>query len=136
MHGSGQLRVDKAVDGWADENEVEKQAAMPRLTKLWRSPPYAQLVGIAMLAWGLASGHSYAYFILLRWVIFGVFIFLCVRACQLKLHGWVWTLGIAAAIYNPIIRVHLNRELWSEINIVTGGILALTVWVLRGKSLA
>ncbi len=86
-----------------------------------------------MLAWGLASGHPYGYFILLRWIICGIFIFLCVRAYQLKLVGWVWALGIAAAIYNPIVRVHMNRELWSEINVVTIGLLAVTVWVLRGK---
>ena len=106
---------------------------MTGLTALRRNPPIAQLVGIAMLAWGLTSGNPYAYFILLRWILCGIFIFLCVRAYHLRLSGWVWTLGIAAAIYNPVVRVHLNRELWSEINIITIGLLAVTVWVLRDR---
>lgn len=33
--------------------------------------------------------------------------------------GWTWALAITALIYNPIIRVHLTREIWSIINLAT-----------------
>lgn len=31
----------------------------------------------------------------------------------------MWLLGITALLYNPIFPVHLNRALWSVVNIVT-----------------
>jgi len=95
--------------------------------------PIAQITGIGMLIWALVPSNPYGYYVLLRWVICGIFIYLAVEAHGLKKSGWVWALGIAAAIYNPIIRVHLNRDVWSFVNLATILFLTITIWVLRKK---
>jgi hypothetical protein len=78
-----------------------------------------QVICIVMLLWALNPENPYAYYILLRWVCCGIFAYLAFQASEQKKQRWVWVLGITALFYNPIFRVHLNRELWSIVNVVT-----------------
>ena len=100
---------------------------------LKKSPPIPQIVGVAMLAWALVPTNLYSYYILLRIVLCGIFVFLAIKAHELKQVGWVWVLAITAVVYNPIVRVHLNREIWSIVNVATIGLLIATVFVLKEK---
>ena len=93
-----------------------------------------QVICIIMLLWALNPDNPYAYYILLRWVCCGIFAYLAFQAFEQKQQGWVWVLGITALIYNPIIPVHLNRELWSVMNVVTIVISGASVFALRNKN--
>jgi len=93
-----------------------------------------QLIATLMLLWALNPDNPYGYFILLRWVCCGVFAYLAVNAFGQDQQGWVWVLGITAAIYNPIIRVHLTRDVWSVVNVVTIGIAVASVLAMKFKS--
>lgn len=101
---------------------------------LKENPPIPQIVGVAMLAWALVPANPYGYYILLRIVLCGICVFLAVKAYELKQVGWVWVLAITAVVYNPIVRIHLNREIWSVVNLATIGLLVATVFALRKKS--
>ena len=101
---------------------------------LKKQPPIAQIVGVVMLAWALVPANPYGYYILLRIVLCGIFVFLAVKAHELKQVGWVWVLAIGAVVYNPIVPVHLNREIWSVVNLVTIALLIATVFALRKKT--
>lgn len=98
-----------------------------------RGFPIAQLIGIAMLGWALVPSNPYGYYVLLRIVVCGICAFLAFRAYEARLIGWAWTLGITAVICNPFARVHLNRPLWSAVNVVTIAMLAISIWVLRRR---
>ena len=93
-----------------------------------------QIIVILMLLWALNPDNPYGYYILLRWVLCGVFAYLAFQAFEREREGLVWVLGITALIYNPIIPVHLNRELWSIINVITIGIAIVPIFALREKS--
>lgn len=84
-----------------------------------------------MLLWALNPENPYGYYILLRWVCCGIFAYLAFRSFGQGRQGWVWVLGITAAVYNPIFRVHLTREIWSVVNVVTIGIAVASVFALR-----
>jgi hypothetical protein len=86
-----------------------------------------------MLLWALNPSNPYGYYILLRWVCCGIFAYLAIQALEHKKKGWVWVLGITALFYNPIFRVHLNRELWSIINVVTIGIAVSSIFAFKVK---
>jgi hypothetical protein len=86
-----------------------------------------------MLLWALYPGNPYAYYILLRWVCCAVFAYLAFQSLEQGKIGWVWIMGTTALIYNPILRVHLNRELWSVVNVVTIGIALTSIFTLREK---
>jgi hypothetical protein len=81
-----------------------------------------RLLIAVMLLWALNPSNPYAYYTLLRWVSFGVFGYLCVKAVGCDAVGWAWIFGITAGLYNPIFRVHLNRELWSLVNVATAAL--------------
>ena len=36
--------------------------------------------------------------------------------------GWVVALGTAALLYNPLLPIHLTREIWMVLNLVTAGL--------------
>lgn len=93
-----------------------------------------QVIVSVMLLWALNPDNPYGYYILLHWVLCGAFIYLAFQALEREKEGWVWVLGITALVYNPIIRIHLNREMWSIINVITIGIAVLSIFVLREKS--
>ncbi len=96
-----------------------------------RSPVLPQLVAIAMLLWALNPANPYGYYILLRIAVCAICLYLMFRAIELNNTPWMWILGITAVIYNPIIRIHLTREIWSVLNIATVVMLAITFRVLR-----
>jgi len=93
-----------------------------------------QTVASAMLLWALYPDNPYGYYILLRWVCCGIFAYLAVQALYQDKQGWVWVMGITALVYNPIFRVHLNRELWSIINVFTIGIAVVSIFAVRVKN--
>lgn len=85
-----------------------------------------------MLLVALNPGNPYGYYVLMRWVICGLFAFLAFQALKQNRKEWFWILGISAAIYNPFIRIHLGREIWSVVNIVTVGIVVTSIFKLKG----
>jgi len=84
-----------------------------------------------MLLWALNPENPYGYYILLRWVCCAAFTYLALKAHAQGKDGWVWVLGVMAVIYNPIIRIHLTREIWSVINIATLIPTVLSIYVVR-----
>lgn len=94
-----------------------------------------QVVAILMLLWALNPETPYGYYLLLRIIICGICAFLAFRALKIGNEIWVWILGVTAVIYNPIFRIHLTREIWTVVNIATVVMLAVTVGVLRKRSL-
>ena len=92
-----------------------------------------QLIVSLMLLWALNPNNPYGYYILLRWVCCGVFAYLAFQAFGAQMQAWVWVLGITAAIYNPIFPVHLTREIWPIVNVVTIGIAAASVLAVKMK---
>lgn len=87
-----------------------------------------------MLVWALNPENPYAYYILLRWVCCPVFAYLAFQALSYEKKGWVWILGVTAAIYNPIFIVHLNRVIWSVVNIATILIAIASIYLIIPNS--
>lgn len=86
-----------------------------------------------MLLWALYPGNPYGYYILLRWICCAAFAYLAVQALVQGKQGWVWVLGVSAVIYNPFIRIHLTRAIWSAVNIATIVVLGMSVASLRTR---
>lgn len=93
-----------------------------------------QIICIIMLLWALNPQNLYTYYTLLRWVCCGTFAYLAFQAFEQKKQGWVWILGITALLYNPFFKVHLNREIWSIVNVVTIGIALASIFAFKIKN--
>ena len=90
-----------------------------------------QAIAGVMLLWALNPENPYGYYILLRWVCCAAFTYLALKAHAQGKDGWVWVLGVMAVIYNPIIRIHLTREIWSAVNIFTLIISVSSIFAVR-----
>ena len=97
------------------------------MKKIW----IPQAIVIPMLLWALNPVNPYGYYILLRWVCCAVFVYLAIQAWNIEKQGWVWILGVTAAIYNPILRIHSTREMWSIVNLITIGLAVAFIFVLK-----
>ncbi|MEW6620151.1 MAG: DUF6804 family protein [bacterium] len=92
-----------------------------------------QVISSAMLLWALNPENPYGYYILLRWVCCAIFAYLAIQSLAQEKQGVVWVLGVTAVIYNPIIRVHLTREIWSVVNVATIVVAMVSIFVLKVK---
>lgn len=90
-----------------------------------------QSISAVMLLWALNPENPYGYYILLRWVCCAAFAYVALKALAQGKEGWVWVLGVTAVVYNPILRIHLTREIWSVINVVTILVGASSIVVLK-----
>jgi putative copper export protein len=90
-----------------------------------------QLIASLVLLWALNPENPYGYYILLRWVCCSILAYLAFQAFEQHHQGRVWVLGIMASVYNPIVRVHLTREIWSVVSVVTIGTAVASIFALR-----
>jgi len=93
-----------------------------------------RIVASGMLFWALA-GHPYEYFTLLRFVVCVVAAYCAVLANSQKNDQWTWTFGAIAILFNPIIPFHLNRQIWSVIDLAVGVVFAISIFLvpIRGR---
>lgn len=64
-----------------------------------------------------AAPLPYGYYILLRIVVCGFFIWAALVAYEKRSQYLPWVFGLLALLFNPIIKIHLPKELWSAIDI-------------------
>jgi len=91
-----------------------------------------RLVAIGMLAWALAE-HPYGYFTLMRFVVCVVAAYCASQAYSQKKEEWTWIFGAIAVLFNPIIPIHLNRELWTVIDVITAIVLIVSLFLINLK---
>jgi hypothetical protein len=92
-----------------------------------------QIIACIMLLWSLNPHNPYGYYVLLRWVCCAIFAYLAFQAFTSKQQSWVWILGITSGIFNPIIPLHLNRMIWSVIDVITFGIAFTSIFTIQLK---
>jgi len=71
------------------------------------------LLFLAILYW------PYAYYVLLRWVIFISASIVAYSFYKSKFPAWVLTFGGIAFLFNPIYPVYLTREIWAPIDLIS-----------------
>lgn len=100
------------------------------MKKIW----IPQTIACPMLLWALNPDNPYGYYVILRFVCCAVFAFLTLKAIAQRKEGWAWVFGVTAAVYNPFIRVALNRDIWSIVNLVTIGVAVASVFVIKATA--
>jgi uncharacterized protein (DUF983 family) len=53
------------------------------------------------------------------------------KSVELGKSGWAWVLGIIVLLFNPIIPVHLSREIWAPIDVISALIFILSIFTIR-----
>lgn len=89
------------------------------------------IVAAVMLLLAPAS-FPYSYYQLLRLVVCGVSLYVAFVALNLQKMWAVWIFGFVAILFNPLIPIHLSREIWQPIDIICG-ILFISVTIKLNK---
>lgn len=94
-----------------------------------RAGLHALVVGL--LLWALIPDNPYGYYLVMRWIVSAVFLYLAISAHEERRASWAWVWAVTAGIYNPIVPVHATRELWSIVNVITIGLVIFRMLVTR-----
>ena len=82
-----------------------------------RSLLIASLIAAAMLLGALAP-CPYGYYQLLRFVVCGVSVYVAFIAYNWQKMWAVWLFGFIALLFNPLISIHLSREIWRFVDAI------------------
>lgn len=63
---------------------------------------------------------SYGYYMLLRFVACGVFVWAAFITYENNEEVLPWVFGVLAIVFNPIIKIHFPKELWAIIDFCSG----------------
>lgn len=87
----------------------------------------------AMLFVG-AAPLPYGYYMLLRLVACGVFAFAAFVSFDRKHKTLPWVFGLVALLFNPIIKVHLPKEVWALVDVATAILLLATAKPVKSNA--
>lgn len=76
------------------------------------------------------GGQPYGFYTLLRWVVCPVCAYTAVHTVAKEKTGWAWTFGVLAALFNPLLVVHLGRSVWAIVDIAAAMVTLLSIWTL------
>ena len=88
--------------------------------------PIAVIYIAATLLFIGAAPLPYGYYMLLRLVATGVFIWAAFVAYERKHKSLPWVYGVLVVLFNPVIKIHLPKELWAVIDVGSGIFLLAT----------
>src|SRR3989338_4373400 len=93
----------------------------------------ASIIASVFLFLALLNGWPYGFFTLLRFVVFVATAYIAWLAYEQQKAKWVWIFGFLAVLFNPFIVIHLNRELWSFIDVIVGVFIIVSIFALKFK---
>jgi len=88
------------------------------------------IISIVMLLLALLP-LPIGYYSLLRFVVCITTCFLAWQSYNIQKMPWMWTMGMIALIFNPLIPLYLGRELWFMVDIVVAIILGTFLFTHR-----
>ena len=88
------------------------------------------LIAATMLLLALAP-WPYGYYQLLRFVVCGVGVYVAYTAYNWQKTWAVWVFGFIALLFNPLIPIHLSRELWQPIDVICAILFIVSLFAVR-----
>ena len=88
------------------------------------------LIATAMLL-GATVKLPYEYYQALRWIVCGIAIYVAYKAYGWEAKWATWLFGIIAVLFNPIVPVHLTREIWQPIDFACATLFGLSIPLLK-----
>jgi len=87
---------------------------------LEKRPHFVPCVIVAVMLFLALASWPYGYYQLLRIFVCGVSAYAAFLAYNCQRIWATWIFGFIAVLFNPLIPIHLSRELWEPIDVVCG----------------
>jgi len=75
----------------------------------------------------------YGYYTVLRWVVTIIAAISAFDAYSKEKAPWAWAFGGIMILFNPFVPIHLNRGIWTPIEIVTAMIFLTSIGAVKCK---
>lgn len=85
----------------------------------------------ALMLFGALGQWPYGYYQLLRFVVCGVSAYIAFMAYQWQKLWATWLFGFIAVLFNPLVPIHLSREIWQPIDLVCALLFAFVAFALK-----
>jgi hypothetical protein len=89
------------------------------------------IISVVMLLAGIPKFFPYGYYTLLRLVVCGTGIYIAVFSFEKEKKSIAFPAGFIALLFNPLIPIHLTKEIWVIIDFITAIFFFLTLFLLR-----
>lgn len=99
----------------------------------WLGFTLARLIASAALVWAILP-NPIGYYSLLGFLVCTVCLYGVYRAVKLGKTAWAFPFGALAFLFNPFVRVALQREMWAYVDLATAAFLVLTIVLFRDKT--
>jgi len=73
----------------------------------------------------------HTFYQILRWVVCVVAFINAIRAFDENKQGWTWTMGILAAVFNPIEPFTFVKETWVAIDMFAAGLMFVSTFKIK-----
>jgi len=93
---------------------------------------YIRLGVSIMLLLALAS-LPYGYYILLRWVVSVTSVYIAYLAYKEKKQWWITLFLFITVLFNPVVPIYLNREMWAIIDIIVALLFIISIFQVPKK---
>lgn len=94
----------------------------------------ASVISIVMLLIAIPVGLPYGYYVLLRWIICASAAYLAYLSLEQKKEVFTWLFGLTALIFNPIIPLHLGKDLWVIIDFLAALLFGVSLFAIKKQS--
>jgi hypothetical protein len=94
----------------------------------------AIIISCVFLFLAMIKGWPYGFFKLLRWVVCGTTVYLSLLALENAKIGWWAGFGLIALVFNPLIPLRLDRNLWRVVNLLVAIFLIISIFAFKPEN--
>lgn len=98
---------------------------------LEKQPHLIPCIVAALMLLGALAPWPYGYYQLIRFVVCGLSMYVAFMAYNWQKLWATWLFGLIAVLFNPLIPIHLSRELWQPIDLVCAFLFAAVAFILK-----
>lgn len=92
----------------------------------------ASVISVILLLLAIPEGlWPYGYYVFLRWIITASAIFLIWVAHNLQKQAWLGLMVVIAILFNPLIPVHLTKEIWVVIDFIAAILFLVSIFKVK-----
>ena len=101
-------------------------------TQVLNKRPYLipTMIAAIMLLLALAP-WPYGYYQVLRLVVCGVAVYVAFMGYTWQKMWAMWLFGFIAVLFNPLLPIHLSRQIWQAIDVVCGILFMVIAVILK-----
>lgn len=98
---------------------------------LQKRPHLIPVAVAALMLFGALGQWPYGYYQLLRFVVCGVSAYIAFMAYQWHKLWATWLFAFIAVLFNPLIPIHLPKEVWHTIDVTCAFLFVAIAFTLR-----